>query len=141
MRRREFLGVLSGAAAAWPLVAQAQQTAMPVIGFMSGRSPEDSAYVLSAFRQGFWPPIWSAEGWLFSGVGGDVSALAAKRATATIPVVFGMGGDPVKAGLVASSIDPMATSRALPFGPMRSSRSGWVCCGNLCRGSHSSEYL
>jgi hypothetical protein len=53
MRRREFLGVLSGAVAAWPLVARAQQTAMPVIGFMSGRSPEDSAYVLSAFRQGF----------------------------------------------------------------------------------------
>jgi hypothetical protein len=51
MRRREFLGVLGGAAA-WPIAARAQQPAMPVIGFMSSRSPEDSVNVVAAFRRG-----------------------------------------------------------------------------------------
>jgi putative ABC transport system substrate-binding protein len=130
MRRRDFIKVIAGSAAAWPLGTQAQQPAMPVIGFMSGRAPEDSAHLVSAFRQGLaetgfvegqtvtiefrWAhgdydrvPALAAD--LVSrkiavlvGVGGDVSALAAKKATATIPVVFGMGDDPVKAGLVAS---------------------------------------
>jgi putative ABC transport system substrate-binding protein len=102
----------------------------PVIGWMSGRSPEDSAHLLGAFRQGL-SEAGFVEGrdvsfeyrWALGqyerlpalasdlvsrgvavlvGVGGDVSAVAAKRATSTIPVVFGMGGDPVKAGLVDS---------------------------------------
>jgi putative ABC transport system substrate-binding protein len=130
MRRREFITLLGGVAATLPLAAQAQQPAIPLIGFMSGRSPEDSAHLVAAFRQGLGETGF-AEGqnvaiefrWangqydrlpalaadlvshrvtVLVGVGGDVSAVAAKRATAMIPVVFGMGSDPIKAGLVES---------------------------------------
>jgi putative ABC transport system substrate-binding protein len=52
MRRREFITLLGGTAAAWPLVAHAQQSVMPLIGFMSSRSPEDSVHLLEAFRRG-----------------------------------------------------------------------------------------
>ena len=130
MRRRDFITLLGGAAAAWPLAARGQQPALPVIGFMSGRAPEDSSYLVDAFRQGLiqsgfvegrnvavefrWAhgdydrlPALAAElvgrnVAVLVGVGGDNSAVAAKKATSTIPVVFGMGGDPVKAGLVDS---------------------------------------
>ena len=129
MRRRELITLLGGAAT-WPLVARAQQAAIPVVGFMSGRSPEDSARIASAFRQGLadagfiegqtvnieyrWAngdsdklPALAADlvnrkVAVLVGVGGDVSAAAAAKVTKIIPVVFGMGGDPVKAGLVAS---------------------------------------
>src|SRR5271167_503830 len=129
MQRREFVTVVGGAAATWPFTARAQQP-MPVIGFMSGRSPEDSAHLVAAFRQGLaetgfvegqnvtiefhWArgqydrlsalaaDLVSRPVAVLVGVGGDASALAAKQATATIPIVFGMGGDPVKAGLVES---------------------------------------
>ena len=128
MRRREFIALL-GAAAAWPRVARAQRPT-PVIGFMSARSPEDSVHLVEAFRRslaesGFvegqnvaveyrWAhgdygrlPVLARElvnlpVAVLLGVGGDASALAAKEATSTIPVVFGMGSDPVKAGMVAS---------------------------------------
>jgi putative ABC transport system substrate-binding protein len=129
VRRREFIAML-GSAAAWPLAARAQQPAMPVIGFMSARGPEDSAYLLEAFHRalaedGFvegqnvaiefrWAhgqydrlPAIAAELVsrrvnVITAVGGDPSPLAAKRATSTIPIVFGMGSDPVSAGLVES---------------------------------------
>jgi putative tryptophan/tyrosine transport system substrate-binding protein len=129
MRRREFIAGLGGAAA-WRAVARAQQPTMPVIGFMSARSPEGTVEVLKAFHSGLeqggftdgrnvnieyrWArgdysrlPVLAIE--LLGrhvnalvATGGDASARAAKEATTTIPVVFNMGGDPVKAGLVQS---------------------------------------
>ena len=129
MRRRQFI-VLVGAAAVWPWLATAQQPTAPVIGFMSGRSPDDSKHLLAAFRQGLGEAGF-AEGqnvtieyrWalgqqarlpalaadlvnrpvtIIAALGGDASATAAKLATSTIPIVFGIGADPVEAGLVDS---------------------------------------
>jgi putative ABC transport system substrate-binding protein len=154
MRRRDFIAGLCSITAAWPLATRAQQPAMPVIGFMSGRLPEDSAHLVSAFRQGVaetgliegqtvsieyrWAlgdydrlaalaaDLVSRKIAVLVGVGGDVSALAAKNATATIPVVFGMGSDPVKAGLVASFNRPggNATGFTLWTDEMESKRLG-----------------
>jgi putative ABC transport system substrate-binding protein len=154
MRRREFIAVLGGTAAAWPLVARSEQPAMPVIGFMSGRAPEDSAYLVSAFRKGLaetgfdegqtvtiefrWAhgdydrlpvlatDLVSRKVAVLVGVGGDVSALAAKKATSTIPIVFGMEPTPSRSASLPASTDPAVTPPALPFGPVRWSRNGSV---------------
>jgi putative ABC transport system substrate-binding protein len=128
-RRREFIVALGGAVA-WPLGARAQQPAMPVIGFMSARPPGDSVPLVGAFRRGLMDGgfvegqnvaieyRWAHGDYarlpalakelvdrkvsVLVGIGGDSSALAAKAATSTIPVVFGMGTDPVQAGMVTS---------------------------------------
>jgi putative ABC transport system substrate-binding protein len=130
LKRREFISLLGGGAAAWPLATHAQQPAVPVIGFMSGRSPSDSGYLVDVFRQGLRETgylegetinieyrrangeygrlpglasdLLTRKVLVLVAIGGDPSALAAKHATATVPIVFGMGGDPIAAGLVAS---------------------------------------
>jgi putative ABC transport system substrate-binding protein len=132
MRRREFIATVVGAVVTWPHGVRAQQP-MPVIGFMSARSPEDSVAVLAAFRRGLgegsliegknveiqfrWArgdfnrlPAMAAElvnqrVAVLVAVGGEPSALAAKAATSTIPIVFA-STDPVKAGLVSSLSRP-----------------------------------
>jgi ABC-type uncharacterized transport system substrate-binding protein len=133
MRRREFILAVGGAAA-WPLAARAQQPAVPVIGFMSGRSPDDSAHLVAAFREGLdeagfvegqnvaieyrWAlghydrlPALAAElvsrsVAVLAALGGELSALAGKQATSTIPIVAGIGGDPIRSGLVESISRP-----------------------------------
>ena len=129
IRRRELVLVLGGIAAAWPLAARAQQPTTPVIGFISGRSPDESEAVV-AFRQGLaeagyvegqnvqiafrWAeghyerlPMMAADlarrqVTAILATGGNPPVFAVKAATATIPIVFIIGSDPVEVGFVAS---------------------------------------
>jgi ABC-type uncharacterized transport system substrate-binding protein len=128
MRRREFITLLGGMAATWPIAANAETK--PVIGFLSSRTAADSAHLVSAFRQGV-AAAGSIEAkdaeivfrWadgqferlpalakdlvarpvaVLVAAGGELAAVSAKAASSTIPIVFIIGGDPVKTGLVAS---------------------------------------
>jgi ABC-type uncharacterized transport system substrate-binding protein len=142
VKRREFMTLLGGAAAAWPLAARAQQETMPVVGFLSSSSPRPYAPMVAAFRQGL-NEVGYVEGqnvgiefrWAENDLsrlpmlaidlirqaavvatsGGYAPTQAAKGATATIPIVFVSAGDPVAAGLVASINRPAGNVTGVNF--------------------------
>jgi putative ABC transport system substrate-binding protein len=141
MRRRDFITLIGGAVATWPLAVRAQQPAIPLVGFLRSTSLTDSTRLVNAFRQGLkevgfvegqnvaiefrsaedYPdrlPALAAE--LIGRpvaviVGNSVAALAAKAATTAVPIVFAYGGDPVRDGLVASLNRPGGNVTGVSF--------------------------
>jgi putative ABC transport system substrate-binding protein len=159
MQRREFITLLSGAAAAWPLTAKAQQRTMPVVGYLHSSSPEPFAYQVDAFRKGL-SETGYVEGrnvgiefrWadndhdrlremaadlvrrrvnVIATPGGVPATRAAMGATASIPIVFMYAGDPVQAGFVMSLKRPGGNTTGVSFMLARSPPSISDSCANF----------
>jgi len=151
-KRRDFITLLGGAAVAWPLAARAQQSAMPVIGFLEATTAADTVYRVSAFRDGLkeagfidghnvaiefrWAenkldqlPALAADlvqRQVAVIVGPNVSMRAARASTSTIPIVFISGGDPIASGLVTNLSRPGGNMTGVTFGsgPLQPKRLG-----------------
>ena len=158
MRRREFI-TLVGGAAVWPVVARAQQAAMPTVGFLRSAPVMGFQDLVTPFRQGL-REAGFVEGqnvaveYRFANdagaalralavelirhpvavlVGDNLAALAAKAATATVPIVFASGGDPVRNGLVASLNRPGGNVSGVSFSPGNWDQNAWSCYVNWRR--------
>ena len=161
MRRRDFIKGIVGSAATWPLAGRAQESAMPVIGFLSGRSHDESAQLVAAFQQGLgelgyadsqnvivqyrWAdgqydrlPMLANELTnrsvaVIVTTGGTASALVAKAASTAIPIVFNVTETPLKQVLSRALAGRGGTQPESPVFRPRSTRRGLACCMMRCR--------